>query len=196
MNRTTLIIAIGIIIAVCTGIYFWTEWEKARFDASLPTPPAEDTAGGHWHGDEWHAEPHVADEAEEEDTGPFLYEIMLPELPELKPGEIRYSDAAKTKPIHWMNYGGIVPDESTPRPYKHLTYDEVLSFDRTGLTPEQDVLLQNEVYFRDPLARENLRLKQELWKMMEERDRRNEQRNARAIREYQERRRERQQSQN
>ena len=63
MNRTTLIIAIGIIIAVCTGIYFWTEWGKARFDASLPKPPAEDTAGGHWHGDEWHAEPHVADEA-------------------------------------------------------------------------------------------------------------------------------------
>ena len=194
--KRKLIVAIVVIIAVCIGIHFWTEWEKARFDASLPKPPAEDTAGGHWHGDEWHAEPHAADEAEEEDTGPFLYEIMLPELPELKPGEIRYSDAAKTKPIHWMNYGGIVPDESTPRPYKHLTYDEVLSFDRTGLTPEQDVLLQNEVYFRDPLARENLRLKQELWKMMEERDRRNEQRNARAIREYQERRRERQQSQN
>ncbi len=35
MNRTTLIITIGIIIAVCTGIYLYTEWEKARFDASL-----------------------------------------------------------------------------------------------------------------------------------------------------------------
>ena len=67
------IAAIVVIIAVCIGIYFWTEWEKARFDASLPKPPAEeeqvaddvteDTAGGHWHGDEWHAEPHVADEA-------------------------------------------------------------------------------------------------------------------------------------
>ena len=63
MNRTTLIVAIGIIIAACTGIYFWTEWQKQEFDASLPEPPAEDTAGGHWHGDEWHAEPHVADEA-------------------------------------------------------------------------------------------------------------------------------------
>ena len=39
MNRTTLIIAIGIIIAICTGIYLYTEWEKARFDASLPEPP-------------------------------------------------------------------------------------------------------------------------------------------------------------
>ena len=70
MNRTTLIITIGIIIAICTGIYFWSEWQKQEFDASLPKPPtdeqqqsADDTAGGHWHGDEWHAEPHVADEA-------------------------------------------------------------------------------------------------------------------------------------
>ena len=39
MNRTTLIIAIGIIIAACTAIYFYAEWEKARFDASLPDPP-------------------------------------------------------------------------------------------------------------------------------------------------------------
>ena len=195
MNRK-LIAAIVVIIAVCIGIYFWTEWEKARFDASLPKPPAEDTAGGHWHGDEWHAEPHVADEVEEEDTGPFLYEIMLPELTELKPGEIRYSDAAKTKPIHWMNYGGIVPDENTPRPYKHLTNEEVHTMDRTGLTPVQQVLLENEIYFRYPLSRETLKLSQEVWKSMEERDRRNEQRNARAIREYQERRRERQQSQN
>ena len=30
MNRTTLIIAIGIIIAVCTAIYFYAEWEKAQ----------------------------------------------------------------------------------------------------------------------------------------------------------------------
>ena len=73
MNRTTLIVAIGLVIAVCTGIYFWTEWQKARFDASLPEVPVPEQvrpaevndghAGGHWHGDEGHAEPHVADEA-------------------------------------------------------------------------------------------------------------------------------------
>ena len=76
MNRKIIIAAIGFVVAVAIGLHFWAEWEKARFDASLPTPPAEeeqqaidetaddtveDTAedtGGHWHGDEWHAEPH------------------------------------------------------------------------------------------------------------------------------------------
>ena len=191
MNRK-LIVAIGVIIAACVAVHFYVQWQIARFDASLPEPPAEDTAGGHWHGDEWHAEPHVADEVEEEDTGPFLYEITLPELPELKPGEIRYSDEAKTKPIHWMNYGGIVPDENTPRPYKHLTNEEVHTMDRTGLTPVQQVLLENEIYFRYPSSRETLKLSQRLWKKMEELDRLYKQDNARAIREHQERRRERQ----
>ena len=73
MNRT-LVIAISILLAFCASIYFWTEWQKKEFDASLPKPPAVeeqqvaddtvddvagDTAGGHWHGDEWHAEPHA-----------------------------------------------------------------------------------------------------------------------------------------
>ena len=65
MNVKTLISAICILLAICFAIYFWGEWEKARFDASLPTPPAaEEQTGGHWHGDEWHA-----DEAHENDTG-------------------------------------------------------------------------------------------------------------------------------
>ena len=92
MNRTTLIIAIGLIIAVCTGIYFWTEWEKARFDASLPEVPVPEQvraaevndghAGGHWHGDEWHAEPHPAPAAAEP-----LVEVaprVVPRLPTLE----------------------------------------------------------------------------------------------------------------
>ena len=65
MNVKTLISAICIILAICFAIYFWGEWGKARFDASLPTPPAaEEQTGGHWHGDEWHA-----DDAHENDTG-------------------------------------------------------------------------------------------------------------------------------
>ena len=107
MNRTTLIIAIGIIIAVCTGIYFWTEWEKARFDASLPEVPVPEQvrpaevndghAGGHWHGDEWHAEPHVADEAPpvqtvtqpvETDEMEAARQRVALELPSIPPSEL------------------------------------------------------------------------------------------------------------
>ncbi len=61
-----------LLVAFCTGLYFWGEWQKRKFDASLPKPPAveqqqdtdtagdvtEDTAAGHWHGDEWHTETH------------------------------------------------------------------------------------------------------------------------------------------
>ena len=66
MNVKTLISAICILLAICLAIYFWGEWEKARFDAALPTPPpepADEQSGGHWHGDEWHA-----DDAHENDT--------------------------------------------------------------------------------------------------------------------------------
>lgn len=62
MNRK-LIAAIVLIVAACVAVYFYAEWEKARFDASLPEVPAPtrvqaaetETEGGHWHGDEWHA---------------------------------------------------------------------------------------------------------------------------------------------
>ena len=71
MNRK-FIVAIVVIIAAGLGSHFYVKWEMAKFDASLPTPTTEEqqssddtvgeTTGGHWHGDEWHAEPHV-DEA-------------------------------------------------------------------------------------------------------------------------------------
>ena len=74
MNRT-LIAAIGLILAFCIGIFFYAEWQKQKFDASLPEPPAPtevqaaetetETEGGHWHGDEWHAEPHEVHEVHE-----------------------------------------------------------------------------------------------------------------------------------
>ena len=65
MNMKTMAIAIGFIIAFCAGIFFYAEWQKAKFDASLPEPPAPEvkaaeTDGGHWHDGEWHAEPHNA----------------------------------------------------------------------------------------------------------------------------------------
>ena len=75
MKPKTLISSLCILLAVCFAIYFYVEWEKQRFDASLPVPPAlpaEEQSGGHWHGDEWHA-----DDAHENDTGePGLVPII------------------------------------------------------------------------------------------------------------------------
>ena len=66
MNRI-LIAAIIFILAACLAVHFYAEWNMAQFDASLPQPPAveeqiaddvtEDTAGGHWHGDDAHELP-------------------------------------------------------------------------------------------------------------------------------------------
>lgn len=59
MKPKTLISGLCILLAVCLAIYFYAEWKKQEFDATLPVPtepPAEEQAGGHWHGDEWHAD--------------------------------------------------------------------------------------------------------------------------------------------
>ena len=188
-------ITIGILLlALVVGGTLWYRHYQDLMTAeptkTFVAPAATPTEHGHWHGDEWHAEPHPEHQPEPE-PGPQLEHIVLPKLTEVAPGEIRYYDAAKTQPIHWMNYGGIVPDENTPRPYKHLTDEEVFTMDRSGLTPEQQVQVQNEFYFRDPFARENLKLAQQLWKKLEEQDRQAEQENARRIRDYEQRQKER-----
>ena len=88
MNRT-LIAAIGLMLAFCAGIFFYAEWQKQKFDASLPEPPAPiqvqaaetteagHTEGGHWHGDEWHAEPHPAGDAIANPQEPAQDEVNL-----------------------------------------------------------------------------------------------------------------------
>ena len=103
MNRT-LLIAIGILIAFCAGIYFWTEWQKKEFDASLPKPPAVeeqqvandtvddvagDTTGGHWHGDEWHAEPHPEQVSQVTDESKTLTATNTPHPLDYLSGEER-----------------------------------------------------------------------------------------------------------
>ena len=64
MKPKMLISGLCILLAVCLAIYFYAEWQKQRFDATLPVPPTEEQTGGHWHGDEWHA-----DDAHDNGTG-------------------------------------------------------------------------------------------------------------------------------
>lgn len=55
MNRKTIVIAISILIAFCASIYFWAEWQKQEFDASLPKPPEQNPAA---HGTKEHVHEH------------------------------------------------------------------------------------------------------------------------------------------
>ena len=147
MNRTTLIIAIGIIIAVCTGIYFWTEWEKARFDASLPKPPAEDTAGGHWHGDEWHAEPHPAPKPAKPPR-PFEVFVTAEEMPRTSTGE---GPAEPKRRTLWDSIDVDFPPEGAPRPLKHLSALELYNaavLSPPHLSDEEVTQAQSEHFFR------------------------------------------------
>ena len=56
MNRKTMVIAIGFLLAFCLGIHFYAEWNMAQFDASLPKPPDPKQAA---HAESQEAEPHA-----------------------------------------------------------------------------------------------------------------------------------------
>ena len=105
--KRKLIVAIVVIIAACVAVHFYVQWEKARFDASLPEVPVleqgraaevnDGHAGGHWHGDEWHAEPHVADEAP-------------PVQPVTRPVETDEMEAARQR-VEALKLSLLQPDE-------------------------------------------------------------------------------------
>ena len=108
------------------------EIEKIEADTAEP--------GGHWHGDEWHAEPHP------EHTGPatplvedVVAEPLEPEQPVAKKRE---------RPPMWMD--GAIPPEDAPRPFKHLTYEELIDVDGDALSDEDWVHYKNERFFRMP----------------------------------------------
>ena len=110
------------------------EREIERIEADTAAP------GGHWHGDEWHAEPHP------EHTGPAtpLVEDVVagplePEQPVVKTRE---------RPPMWMD--GVIPPEDAPRPFKHLTYEELIDVDGDALSDEDWVHYKNERFFRMP----------------------------------------------
>ena len=147
--KRKLIAAIVVIIAVCIGIYFWTEWEKARFDASLPEVPAEDTAGGHWHGDEWHAEPHPAPKPAKPPR-PFEVFVTAEEMPRTSTGE---GPAEPKRRTLWDSIDVDFPPEGAPRPLKHLSALELYNATvrpPPHLSDEEVTQAQYELFFRRP----------------------------------------------
>ena len=145
MNRT-LVIAISILLAFCAGIYFWTEWQKKEFDASLPKPPAveeqqvtDDTAGGHWHGDEWHAEPHEEQAVvQDESTSDGDEQRAESESVTINPDAAGRSEHLTRSEIKELNQTlereGFHPEKLSPR---QLMYLSTVGINVNKLPPEQ-----------------------------------------------------------
>ena len=68
MNRKTMVIAIGFLLAFCIGIHFYAEWNIAQFDASLPKPPDPEQAA--------HAAPQELDPHAGHDHGPEEHSLL------------------------------------------------------------------------------------------------------------------------
>ena len=171
MNVKTLISAICILLAICLAFYFYTEWQKQRFDAALPTPPPDETltpqsgdeslpaaqdTGGHWHGDEWHADDtHLAQDDWQPSTG-RPHEAVKPEgLADADPEDPVAKAWAKLdyiadNPFAW---GGNA-DPRTPWLIAQLTPPPVSFGDYEGgpddNSEELIVLLEELARLRDP----------------------------------------------
>ena len=114
--------------------------EPTKVYKAPETPAATPTTGGHWHGDEWHAEPHTAP-AEKPSPTEGLVKAELRQHP-AEPQE------QTGRPPMWLDKNGELPPEDTPRPFKHLTSLE--GYDTDSLSDEDWLLFQNEFFFRMP----------------------------------------------
>ena len=138
-------ITIGILLLaiVVSGTLWYRQVQQRRaMEREIERIEADTAApGGHWHGDEWHAEPHP------EHTGPatplvevedVAAESLVPEQPVVK---------ARERPPTWMHEDGVIPPEDAPRPFKHIRNLEE-EIDGDALSDEDWLHLQNEIFFR------------------------------------------------
>ena len=141
-NITIGILLIAIIIS-CTLWYRQVQQRKAmeREIEKIEADTAE--PGGHWHGDEWHAEPHPEHEQPTQTvTGASTIEETVTD------------DNLDTQPERktlWTSLYVDYPPEGAPRPLKHLSRLEL--YDRAVLQPEhltdeEVIQAQIEVFFR------------------------------------------------
>ena len=137
-------ITIGILlIAILISGTLWyrqVQQQKAMEKAIEEMKTETTEPAGHWHGDEWHAEPHPEPEpatplVEVEDV---VAEPLGPEQPIAKKRE---------RPPMWMNIDGEIPPEDAPRPFKHINALEE-EIDGDTLSDEDWLHLQNEFFFR------------------------------------------------
>ena len=111
------------------------EREIERIEADTAEP------GGHWHGDEWHAEPHP------EHTGPATPLVEVEDVAAEPLGPEQPVAKKRERPPAWMHEDGVIPPEDAPRPFKHIRNLEE-EIDGDALSDEDWLHLQNEFFFR------------------------------------------------
>ena len=114
------------------------EIEKIEADTAEP--------GGHWHGDEWHAEPHPEPEPAQTVTGASTIEKTVTD-------DNRDAQPRRKRKTLWNSFDVDYPPEGAPRPLKHISYREL--YNRAVLKPEhltdEEVMqAQIEFFFRRP----------------------------------------------
>ena len=124
------------------------EREIEKIEAETAEP------GGHWHGDEWHAEPHPEPEPAQTVTGAVTIEKTVTD-------DNRDAQPKRKRRTLWTSFEFDFPPEGTPRPLKHLSDMELYNMavrKPEHLTDEEVIQAEIENFFRRPKAeRDELR---------------------------------------
>ena len=115
------------------------EREIERIEADTAEP------GGHWHGDEWHAEPHPEHEQPAQTvTGAVAIEGTVTD-------DNRDAQPKRKRRTLWNSLDLDLPPEGAPRPLKHLSARELYNRgveQPEHLTDEEVMQAQIEHFFR------------------------------------------------
>ena len=136
------------------------EREIERIEAETAEP------GGHWHGDEWHAEPHLEYELPAQTvTGAVAIEGTVTD-------DNRDAQPKRKRKTLWSSFDLDYPPEGAPRPLKHLSNRELYNravLQPEHLTDEEVMQAEIEVFFRRP-KEEREEVRQQRIEMRAERD--------------------------
>ena len=144
-------ITIGILlIAILISGTLWYRQVQQRKAMEREIEQIEaDTAepGGHWHGDEWHAEPHPEPEPTQTVTGASTIEETVTD------DNNRDAQSKWKRKTLWSSYDLDYPPEGAPRPLKHLSDMELYNMTvrrPAHLTAEEVIQAETEHFFRRP----------------------------------------------
>ena len=125
----SLIVGAILFIAFCTGIFFYAEWQKKRFDASLPKPPAtekkeapRDASTGHRDSAHEHAESHDSEPAADETHEPAGVETHEHPVQEAHHDRSLSAGIAGERFPHANKEAALEPETATKPSKGRMTY--------------------------------------------------------------------------